>query len=224
MRANTFPAILCGVVAAGLAWASAASAAEPTPDSHHIIGGSLAKEGPWAVAIMVNGSQNCSGTIIASRWVLTAKHCANANNKFLIGNIDREAGQPRTATRSVSHPSADIILYEINEAVSTTYAKLTSAAPSVGSTEQAYGYGRTEAGRDSRYLKVANMRITKVGSVFIDAAKADGYTGPGDSGGPILQNQELIGVHSYGDTNAGTSGHVNVATYRQWILSNSGQL
>ncbi|MBM7774943.1 secreted trypsin-like serine protease [Actinokineospora baliensis] len=208
--------LLLGVVALALTGAAVPAAAQPA-----IIGGGYAQTGPWAVAIMVNGQQNCSGSIIAARWVITAKHCANSANRFHIGNIDRNAGQQRTAVRSISHPSADIILYQLNSPVTTTYASLTTTQPSTGSSEQVYGFGRTESARDSRYLKVATMRITRVSSGFIDATQGNGYTGPGDSGGPVFQNGKLIGVHSYGDTNAGTSGHVNVYTYRQWILSNA---
>ncbi|PWW60296.1 S1 family peptidase [Actinokineospora spheciospongiae] len=196
----------------GAAVPAAAAPAQPA-----IIGGGYAQTGPWAVAIMVNGAQNCSGSIVAARWVITAKHCANSANRFLIGSTDRNAGQSRTAVRSVSHPSADLILYQINSPVSTTYAALTTTAPAVGSSEQVYGFGRTESARDSRYLKVATMRITGRSSSFIDATQGNGYTGPGDSGGPVFQNGRLIGVHSYGNTSAGTSGHVNVYTYRQWI-------
>ncbi|GLW90524.1 S1 family peptidase [Actinokineospora globicatena] len=213
--------VLISLVGAALALTGAALPATASPTQPAIIGGGYAQTGPWAVAIMVNGQQNCSGSIIAARWVITAKHCANSANRFYIGNVDRDAGQSRTAVRSVSHPSADIILYQLNSSVSTTYVPLTTSAPTVGSSEQVYGYGRTESARDSRYLKVATMRVTRVTSGFIDATKGTGYTGPGDSGGPVLQNGKLIGVHSYGDTTAGTSGHVNVYTYRQWILANA---
>ncbi|MDT0306409.1 trypsin-like serine protease [Streptomyces sp. DSM 44917] len=225
MRIKRHLIALCGVLLATLAGILPASADAPKPGAPQpIIGGGFASQGPWAVAIMVNGQQNCSGTIVAARYVLTARHCANAGNTFLIGSTDRNAGQVRRPIRAIAHPSADIILYELNSPVTTTYAVLTTTQPSVGSTEQVYGFGRTESARDSRYLKVASMRITRVSSAYIDATRINGYTGPGDSGGPVFQNGRLIGVHSYGDTSAGTSGHVNVLTYRQWILSNSGQL
>ncbi|UVS79604.1 S1 family peptidase [Actinokineospora sp. UTMC 2448] len=214
---------LCGAIAASLGGVGFADAAPAGDVQPYIIGGEYASQGPWAVAIMVNGQQNCSGTIINARYVLTAKHCANSGNTFLIGNVDRTQGQSRRPVRAISHPSADIMLYELNLPVSTTYATLTSVQPRVGSTERVYGYGRTQSSRDSRYLKVATMRITSVSSTFINATAVDGYTGPGDSGGPVFQDGRLIGVHSYGNTSAGTSGHVNVSTYRQWILYHSGQ-
>nr|WP_095213543.1 trypsin-like serine protease [Amycolatopsis rubida] len=214
---------LCGAVAVTLGGTAVASAdLGPGHAQPNIIDGTYAQSGPWAVALMLNGQQNCSGSIINSRYVLTAKHCATSGYTFLVGDVDRTKGQSRKPVRSITHPSADIMLYELNSPVSTTSAELTSSAPSVGSTEQVYGYGRTESARDSRYLKTANMKVTKVSSTFIDATSINGFTGPGDSGGPVFQNGKQIGVHSYGDTNAGTSGHVNLATYRQWILNNTG--
>ncbi|GAA2809279.1 S1 family peptidase [Crossiella cryophila] len=222
MRAKRFLVALCGVIAAGVSSVPLASASPAGDVQPLIINGKYAASGPWAVALMVNGQQDCSGTIINSRYVLTAKHCAKSGVSFLIGNVDRTAGQSRKPVRAISHPSADILLYELNSPVSTTYASLTGSQPAVGSTEEVYGFGRTESARDSRYLKVAAMRITKVSGSFIDATAGNGYTGPGDSGGAVFQNGRLIGVHSYGDTSAGTSGHVNISTYRQWVLSNSG--
>ncbi|RJQ76735.1 trypsin [Pseudonocardiaceae bacterium YIM PH 21723] len=208
------------LIAGGLA-ALALPAVTVPGSAAPIINGEYADSGPWAVAIMVNNAQNCSGSIIKANWVITAKHCDNASNQFLIGDIDRTKGQSRRAIKTVKHPSADIVLYQLDSAVQTEYAKLASVAPKVGDQEQPYGFGRTESARDSRYLKTATMRITSVSSQYIDATQVDGYTGPGDSGGPVFSGGVQIGVHSYGDTNAGTSGHTNVATYKSWIDANA---
>lgn len=35
----------------------------------------MARRWPWMVSVQANGTHVCAGTLIASRWVLTAAHC-----------------------------------------------------------------------------------------------------------------------------------------------------
>ena len=46
--------------------------------ANRITGGSLASRGqfPWQVGLIINGGSFCGGSLISSRWVLTAAHCA----------------------------------------------------------------------------------------------------------------------------------------------------
>jgi len=44
---------------------------------HRITGGYTASRGqfPWQVAIIIDNSNFCGGSLISSLWVLTAAHC-----------------------------------------------------------------------------------------------------------------------------------------------------
>lgn len=75
------------------------SPAAPTEDPRkpikRIVGGQLAREGeiPWQVALITQSSGHlfCGGSILSSRWVITAAHClAEAPGPFIIraGELD----------------------------------------------------------------------------------------------------------------------------------------
>jgi len=46
----------------------------------YIINGDLAKRGawPWHVSVFYQGSYHCGGSIVNSKWILIAAHCANS--------------------------------------------------------------------------------------------------------------------------------------------------
>jgi secreted trypsin-like serine protease len=46
--------------------------------ANRITGGSPAARGqfPWQVALIIDNAYFCGGSLISSRWVLTAAHCA----------------------------------------------------------------------------------------------------------------------------------------------------
>ena len=45
-----------------------------------IVGGKNSLQGawPWAIAILRNGEQICGGSLLTSRWILTAGHCLHS--------------------------------------------------------------------------------------------------------------------------------------------------
>lgn len=208
-------ALLC---AAGLTTVAPAAVAAP------IIDGEYAQSGPWAAMIEQNGQQWCSGSIISSRWVLTAEHCVDepgADYSVRVGDVDHRAGTYAVVT-GIHTPSsgADIALLRLDRSVSTTYASLgTSVA--VGDTEHVYGWGYNEDGDLQRYLKVARMTVTSVGSGLIKARRGDGLTNGGDSGGPVFVGGKQVGVHIAGNK-VDTSTHTSISANRSWIRDTSG--
>ncbi|MCC8250618.1 S1 family peptidase [Saccharothrix luteola] len=222
--------------------APAASAQEAGVVEPYIIGGGTASNAPWAARLFRNGQQNCSATIIAPQWVLTAQHCVASSGTytFRIGSLDQTTGGTlATATQIIQHPSVDLALARLDRSVSGTYAPLgTTTAVAVGQTVQLYGWGATctnqpEINCQSRYLKYANTRVTSVngrdyrGGIAISVSRIDGIAAGGDSGGPMFATSPVdgrryqVGVASTSDRST-RSNYTAVTRYRDWIRSYAG--
>ena len=147
MRKSLVAATIAGAaLAAGLA----AAPVEAASVSPNIIGGGSASNIPYGAQIYWTnaGSSNgfeCSGTIIAPQWVLTAQHCRNDPGMYvLVGSLNLGQGTRATVDRQVPSPNGDILLVHLTTAINTTFSKLASADPATGATNQIYGWGRTQ--------------------------------------------------------------------------------
>ncbi|NUT51815.1 MAG: trypsin-like serine protease [Saccharothrix sp.] len=222
--------------------APAASAQESGGVEPYIIGGGTATNAPWAARLFRNGQQNCSATIIAPTWVLTAQHCVASSGTytFRIGSLDQTTGGTlATATQIIQHPSVDLALARLDRSVSATYAPLgTTTAVQVGQTVQLYGWGATctnqpEINCQARYLKYADTRVTSVngrdyrGGIAISVSRINGIAAGGDSGGPMFATSPVdgryyqVGVASTSDRST-RSNYTAVTRYRDWIRSYAG--
>jgi secreted trypsin-like serine protease len=236
--------VALAVVGAALALATAAPQAVAAPAGGEpsggatpmIIGGGTASNAPWAARLFVNGQQNCSATIIAPTYILTARHCVSSSGSysFRIGSLDQTSGG--TVANGVAitrHSSADLAIVRLDRSVSATYSPLGTASDvAVNQTVQVYGWGATctnqpEINCQSRYLKYANVRVTSVncrdytGGVAVCASRIDGITAGGDSGGPMFASGRQVGVASTSDR-ATRTAYTNVTAYRSWIRSIAG--
>ncbi|WFE26134.1 trypsin-like serine protease [Solwaraspora sp. WMMD791] len=207
----------------GVFVAPTAAAAAPEP----IIGGSTVSSAPWAAAVFQNGSFACSGSIIAPRWVLTARHCIGGTMSVRVGSVYRSSGGT-TSSVSATYSRYDLGLLYLSSSISTTYVTLASSNPPVGSTNTIFGWGRTCSTCDaSPQLKTASVRTTTngasdaYGGPAIRSTGVNGVAWRGDSGGPQFYNGQQVGVCSTGNGST-YQNYGSVAASRSWIASVAG--
>jgi secreted trypsin-like serine protease len=236
MRLSRVVSVVAGAAAAmSIASVGIASAQPASPD---IIGGGTVSSAPWGAQIYwnnvtANGGFECSGTIIAARWVLTAQHCLNPPGMHVkVGNVTLGQGTQSAVDQQKASPNGDIALLHLTTAINTTYMTLGSSSPAAGSTNQIYGWGRTlNSNPPSPTLKTANVRVTGTstdafGGTAIASKGIDGAAWHGDSGGPELSGGVQVGVCSTGSNSGsnpqGTQNYASVASSRAWIRSTAG--
>ncbi|WP_410614575.1 S1 family peptidase [Amycolatopsis sp. lyj-109] len=212
----------------------ATPAAQASTVVPNIIGGGTATDAPWGAQVYWNSvGFQCSGSIIAAQWVLTARHClANGAMYVLVGSLNLGQGTKATVDRTQTPPTGDIALLHLSSTVDATYITLADSDPAVGDTNQIYGWGRTQGTNPpSPVLKTANVQVTGAGTdaysgPAIASQGVDGSAWHGDSGGPQLAGGAQVGVCSTGSNSGsdinGTQNYASVANSRAWIRETAG--
>jgi len=194
-----------------------------------IIGGETVSSASWATQLYWGDHFGCSASLIAPRWVLTARHCVDSSpTHVLVGNIQLGQGTRATVNRVVRSPDGDAALLRLATSVNRTPVRLANANPPVGATSQIYGWGTFEVGEGhpvSDVLKRAGVRMERVAGDAYDGPALQGVwvtgtAGYGDSGGPQIYNGTQVGICSTGDYTR--VWYASVATHRAWIRSISG--
>ncbi|XP_062055928.1 serine protease 44-like [Lepus europaeus] len=89
-----------------------AGPAGPRVRTMKIVGGAPAPERrwPWQVSLQSKGNHVCGGSLISSRWVLTAAHCILGYEDYTVKLGDHRLRPP--STNSVMVPVRDIVIHQ----------------------------------------------------------------------------------------------------------------
>lgn len=189
------------------------------------------------------GRAGCSATLIGTHTVLTAAHCVTDDEHPPFRPISPisfslfSGGQMYIAQQDgvAIHPDygyvsgtwkADVAVVRLSQTVKgITPARVSAAPPSLGETVTlvGYGYAAESASASFGVKRKAQNRIAKLSEHLLTFHGSDGGNLCfGDSGGPafaVRQGQEeLVGIHSYGEGACGVVEHDQRADrYRAWI-------
>lgn len=189
----------------------------------------------------------CGGSIISSLHIITAAHCVceKPNPRLYqvrTGSARKSRGGRLTnVTRIICHENYNISNFE-DIAILVLSKKLkfrprsrdiplASKDPAVGTETQLIGWGSTETGHlpDKFFVGVVKIAPSSVCQAYYNFNVTNHICGEaneqtpciGDSGGPILVNETLVGIVSKGDQFCGLtffpSLYVSVAHYKNWI-------
>lgn len=182
------------------------------------------------------GPAICSATLIATDWVLTAKHCTEgllpADIRFAIGHMPDASDRAFTVSVVREHPVSDVALLQLSEAVTDSVPDVTPIRLFTGTLDdtwigqvmEAAGFGQTEdMTLGTRYFTAEPIDSFVDDEVWVDGQGQHGLCG-GDSGGPLLTQATSDGtVRVIGELRGGDTSCVDVDHYtrvdlcRDWI-------
>lgn len=182
------------------------------------------------------GTYGCTGEVIASQWVLTAKHCADGISwmNVYVSNSTSNRGPAIAADRVSTSPYGDVALVHLSKSANVSPMPMASSYTArSGDTGTIWGYGLRANRVPTTGLYKANVSV--IGSSTdayngraVHIKGINGASNHGDSGGPLIINGQIVGVCSTGDTadpgsNAqATSNYANLTQHRSWIRSTAG--
>ncbi|KAK9758495.1 Trypsin [Popillia japonica] len=205
-----------------------------------IVGGADATEGqfPWQVSLRYasNNEHFCGGSIIRSKWILTAGHCVAGKSAedilIITGTISlSKGGNTHKISTIISHASFnphtlinDIALIELESELDFNPSIQPIELETVPDNLQFVRLKTISNLECQLRLRWAEQSVT-ADNVCTLTKYGEGAC-HGDSGGPLVANGKLIGVVSWGNPCAIESPDVftRVSSYVNWINSNIGNI
>ncbi|XP_013921691.1 PREDICTED: serine protease 27-like isoform X2 [Thamnophis sirtalis] len=171
--------------------------------SSRIVGGSVAEVGswPWQASVQILESHHCGGTLIASRWVLSAAHCFARLGCWVAGwgNIGPQVPLPEPELLQ------EVLLPLIDRATCETLY--------------------------SDYKKPGIVEVIKDDMICAGYMEGGKDACQGDSGGPLLcpwnGDWVLAGVVSWGDVCAAPKRpgiYIRISAHTSWILRHAPEV
>ncbi|WP_144118414.1 FG-GAP-like repeat-containing protein [Catellatospora sichuanensis] len=152
----------------------------------------------------------CTGTLIATQWILSAASCFADNPgqpSTLVPGAPTRASQiafpghaPVAITHLVPRTDRDLVLGKLATSVThITPAKLATTVPAAGAAQQTVGYGRTATEWVTDAQHSAAVTVTEVTSTTLTGSTSSGNVCKGDAGGLVHNdNGEITAVLSRG--------------------------
>lgn len=190
-----------------------------------------------AVAMYRTGGGVCSGTVIADRWVLSAKHCNPSGGTLGTVHLGRDPDAPDVeidVARVIRHPGRDLLLLELGQSVRARLSEIQFIpyftgnidASWNGRTVECAGYGTQEDGTiGERRFTAQPISGVDATYVTVDGEGRHGLCG-GDSGGPIFYQDTGGQIFVLGALTGGDPSCVGEDNYTRvdpdWVLENVG--
>lgn len=173
----------------------------------------------------------CSGVLIAPHTVLTAGHCINTLGPGVtyFVNFGPDCTKPRLrkrVERQLTHPSYtaegapfDLGIIKLASASDVQPLPLGDVLPTVGATLRHVGYGtnqeRPMSGQGAQ--RTVSHALLRLDDDFLWSGDATANTCIGDSGGPVLVDEQIVAVVSDGPDCHSESADQRIDRGREWI-------
>ena len=248
MRLHALPRRILTVLTAGLAAAGILTTALAPPTTAavggittHVVDGEPATQ-TYPFLVYVGG---CTGSLITSTWVVTARHCPSPSTVRVGSTNSGSGGTVATVSRTVNHATLDVKLLELGTAVTQAPVPIPAESGPVGTATRIIGWGLTCPTRGC----AANPTIAHEldTSIVADSLCSDingtseictdnpdgGGACYGDSGGPQVRQISgawyLIGSTSRSGNGSSTcatapSIYTDLPAIRSWITQQVGTL